>query len=592
MAFFTKMHPSIGANKKQVGNKINKLFIQDENKNTEQIIRILDDINKIPEGKYITNSELSIGNNNSEFAVILLPTSEYLILATQNYTGSCHEISGIRAKISRKYGKESKCKFVNATHEIIRTLRNQSDCTECITDWGENSEVEQIAREIIESAIKQGASDIHLETRRPRATMFFRINGQRIEQPSVSYKTAMAIGNVLYTFHADSSSKDIQWFVDRRMDTSISYVSESNTPVQLRFSSVPIFPVGNISIVIRILKMVSIQNEKEFSLEKLGYSLEHSKDIIDMLVGVQGLVLLVGPTNSGKSTSMRTFVRTIQNRPENTNVKILTVEDPVEYVISDACQIGVSREREDLKNGGSVFQGFLKATLRQDPDVVIIGEIRDEETASVVKDLVLSGRKIISTLHAFSSFAAFPRLKEIGVPSSVLYMDNFISGVIYQRLVPVICPYCKIPVLEAREQGMVDSRLFERLARVIDLTNETVFIKNRIGCEQCKGTGIIGRTVCAEVIVPDKKILELLKAERFTEAEKYWRNFETENEFGRSAMAHAIMKMKAGLLDPHHVESQVGILRVTREITESIPMAPYSYQKEDQGPLINTSLYS
>ena len=357
------------------------------------------------------------------------------------------------------------------------------------------------------------------------------------------------------------------------------------------------FSTENVSIVIRLLKMVAPKNEADYAFDRLGYTDDQAKSITDMLVGIQGLVLLVGPTNSGKSTSMRTFVRTIQTRPGNSSIKVLTVEDPVEYVIQGASQIGVSRDREDLKEAGeSVFQSFLKATLRQDPDVVIIGEIRDNETAVVVKDLVLSGRKIISTLHAFSSFAAFPRLREIGVPPSVLYMDNFISGVIYQRLVPVLCPNCRVPILSARDSGVVDERLFERLSRIVDLSVDEIYIKNKIGCDKCSMTGIVGRTVCAEVVVPDKILLGYLKEDNFSEAEKYWKNLVNGNsEFGNTALAHAISKMKQGILDPHHVESQVGILKVIRE-TDDVQHAAqvcYSPVAEDNfGPLSNASLYS
>lgn len=558
--------------------------------------KIIDDIGALPDGKFIPMSDLSL-TNTADFAILQLGIGDYLIIAAPDYSPHSHEVSGIKGRINRKF-QASKCRFAHATQEVIRTLRDQNEEAKDAAEWGDSSEIESMAREIIEGAIRLGASDIHMETRKPKSQLFFRINGQRVEQPSLSYDTAIAIANVLYTFHADSSSKDVQWFPDRRMDTSIAFTSDAGLAIQLRFSSVPIFPSGNVSVVIRILKMVAPKNEHEFSFDRLGYTDDHAKMITDMLVGIQGLVLLVGPTNSGKSTSMRTFVRTVQGRTGNSNIKVLTVEDPVEYVITGASQIGVSRDREDLKEGGeSVFKGFLKATLRQDPDVVIIGEIRDSETALTVKDLVLSGRKIISTLHAFSSFAAFPRLREIGVPPSVLYMDNFISGVIYQRLVPVLCEHCKVPFLEAAQNGAVDERLFERLSRIVDLQEEPVFVKNKLGCEQCGWMGIGGRTVCAEVIVPDKKLLALLKEEKFTDAEKYWRmSTMGDNEFGSTALAHAISKMRIGMLDPHHVESQVGILKVIREADEIQPeicAAPLVMASvAERTSLSNRNLYS
>jgi type II secretory ATPase GspE/PulE/Tfp pilus assembly ATPase PilB-like protein len=609
MAFFSKIRPSFGKSKDEkpaeaVKKDEKKLFVNTAasgapSQQASSQRKIIDDITALPDGKFVPMSDLSL-TNTADFAIIQLGIGDYLIIAAPDYSPHSHEVSGIKGRINRKF-QASKCRFAHATQEVIRTLRDQNEEAKDAAEWGDSSEIESMAREIIEGAIRLGASDIHMETRKPKSQLFFRINGQRVEQPSLSYDTAIAIANVLYTFHADSSSKDVQWFPDRRMDTSIAFTSDAGLAIQLRFSSVPIFPSGNVSVVIRILKMVAPKNEHEFSFDRLGYTEDHAKMITDMLVGIQGLVLLVGPTNSGKSTSMRTFVRTVQGRTGNSNIKVLTVEDPVEYVITGASQIGVSRDREDLKEGGeSVFQSFLKATLRQDPDVVIIGEIRDSETAMTVKDLVLSGRKIISTLHAFSSFAAFPRLREIGVPPSVLYMDNFISGVIYQRLVPVLCDHCKVPFLEAAQSGSVDERLFERLSRIVDLQEEPVFVKNKLGCEQCGWMGIGGRTVCAEVIVPDKRLLALLKEDKFADAEKYWRmSTMGGNEFGSTALAHAISKMRIGMLDPHHVESQVGILKVIREADEIQPeviLPPSSMgaasPMEDFGALSNASLYA
>lgn len=565
MAFFAKMKPKSAV--PELSRQPNRqVYVNDAEASTGKTVgNAYTNIEEIRPGRYIPLSEFTMQPTNA-FAVLQLDSVTFLILASPEYAPTSHEVSGVKGKIQRKY-KAAQCVFHNATVEIIRLLREQYESTveEKVSPCNA-SEVENFGREIIEKAIEAGASDIHIETRAPKAELFFRVNGARIEQPTLSAEKAKQIANVWYNFHADASSKNTQWYDDRRMDTSIAYKSNAGIDIQLRFSSVPIFPSGNVCIVIRVLKMVAPKNEQEVSFDRLGYTQLHAETITDMLVGVNGLVLLVGPTNSGKSTSMRTFVRTVQKKSGTNNIKVLTVEDPVEYIITDACQIGVSRDREDLKEGGeSVFQGFLKATLRQDPDVVIIGEIRDTETATIVKDLVLSGRKIISTLHAFSAFAAFPRLKEIGVPPSVLYMDNFLSGVIYQRLVPTLCPHCSIPILEA-SSTIIDSRLFERLTRLLSLTEENIRVKNIVGCEHCDNTGISGRTLCAEVVRPDKKMLALLKDDRFSEAEKYWRQTNMiDSEFGSTALAHAISKMRLGQLDPADVESQVGILRVIRE---------------------------
>jgi type II secretory ATPase GspE/PulE/Tfp pilus assembly ATPase PilB-like protein len=273
-------------------------------------------------------------------------------------------------------------------------------------------------------------------------------------------------------------------------------------------------------------------------------------------------VLLAGPTNSGKSTSLQSFIeRIVEHRGRN--IKVITVERPVEYLIPHACQMGVPDARRDLMNrhNGSVFTTLVAATLRQDPDVVMVGEVNDTDSAQNIKQLVLSGRKTLSTLHVYDALSVFTRLRELGVPSSVLLMKGFISGVVFQRLVPQLCSHCSEPLLGAFQAGRVRLGTYERVRACADLSLHHVRVRGA-GCDACDHLSIMGRTVCAEVLLPDETLLEHLAKGQLAAARAHWQEQRRcrIQGLGVSALSHAIAKMRLGLLDPRDIERSMGPL--------------------------------
>ncbi len=418
------------------------------------------------------------------------------------------------------------------------------------------SDVEQFVAEMIEQAAAMKSSDIHIEARSTKANVFFRVNGRRILWREIGFFLAYSVGQVLYV-HADAGSKEVSWNPEAVMDGAINWKLQNGSQYQLRFSSSPIHPSGGFHIVIRMLCM----DVKGVKLAELGYSDAQMRLFDIMTSGASGILLLCGPTNSGKSTTMQALMQNIYARRGDT-IKMITVEDPVEYIIPGACQIPVARNKKMVidERSGSAFTTFLRGTLRQDPDVVMVGEIRDFDSASVVKDLVLAGRKIIATLHTYSALWAWVRLREIGVPWEILTMPGFISGVVYQRLVPVLCPDCSIPILQAQER--IDQETLFRAQQVIDLANDNVRVIGD-GCSRCNMTGIIGRTVCAEFVLPDSNLLRMLSRNDFIDAMNYWKASRigaTSGQMGVTALAHAIYKMKKGILSPIDIEEQIGLL--------------------------------
>jgi len=350
---------------------------------------------------------------------------------------------------------------------------------------------------------------------------------------------------------ADNSSKEVKWQYDKALDTVINYQSEAGQMVQLRFASSPIYPDKSFQIVLRILVMDS---KNAISLQKVGYTDPQSSIIEEMLVGSQGLVLLVGPTNSGKSTSMQAMAKRIMQMRGPT-IKVETIEDPVEYIISGAAQMPVGPN--------AAFNDLLKATLRHDPDVLMVGEIRDAVSADAVKNIVLAGRKVLATLHVYEAMAAFQDLRRSVYPKIVLYMKGFIEGVVYQRLLPVLCS-CAIPWEDALSAGMIDEGVAQRVQRTFLVSEHNLRVHNSEGCELCRShlPGYKGRTVCAEIVRPDERMLDALRRGDQESARAQWLSQTFLNTgFGNSALGHALLLMSQGLVDARDVESQVSIIK-------------------------------
>lgn len=557
---------------------------------------IIDNYRDIPEGTLLSchGGEFPMTEEWREiFAVLRSGNSHYLVVATSSF-GSAHMFE-LRRRMQAAV--LDNIKILHATQSVVQMIYTEGvdssgrakvdgvGSSRSKVGGGTNSrakaggggsssratdgaltDIESLAAEIISAAATERASDIHIETRDRRANVFFRINGTRRFHRELTATNAHSLGVVLYSVHADAGSKEVSWDPNQVMDGALEWVTNEGATYQLRFSSAPIYPTGGFHIVIRLLSMEATG----LDLDALGYSTEQKSMLDIMTSGSSGMVILCGPTNSGKSTTLQAMMARIYARRGDT-IKMISVEDPVEYIIPGACQISVARKRKTLVDDktGSAFTTFLRGTLRQDPDVVMVGEIRDHDSASVVKDLVLAGRKLLATLHTYSALGAYVRLREIGVPWEVLTMPGFVAGIVYQRLVPLICQECSVPLVGAGAARISRETLY-RVQQVADLATDNVRVKGD-GCPKCKESGYIGRTVCAEFVMPDRALLRHLTEGNFLEAERYWRKSGVGAiDGGVSALAHGIHKMRNGLLSPPDIEDQIGLLTSDMILEDSI----------------------
>ncbi len=524
---------------------------------------MISDIKDLPIGHYQNFASMDLPEVfQMHFALLMTPEGQLLML-----TSPMAHLSHLQFELRRRLQRRALDELMplGAIHEleVSQEILQSVHASGGPLSEEVSTSVEVAAWELIDQAIQAKSSDIHVETRGAYAQVFFRVHGERLEQPNISAKRALEMCNVLYGVHADADNKDVSWDEKHLKEAVIEHFSAWGQHVQLRLSSAPIHPAGNFHVVIRLLLM---DEETLRPLHALGYEQVHIECINDMLLGSQGAVFLVGPTNSGKSTSLQAFIEKLYIS-RGRSIKVITVEKPVEYVIKSACQMGVSQHRRDWvdKESGSIYTKYVAATLRQDPDVVMVGEVNDQDSAENIKHLVLSGRKTLSTLHVYEAMGIFARLKEMGIPSSVLFMRHFISGVIFQRLVPLLCQGCAVSFAQARQAGKVSASTYERVKRSSPGHLKHIKVRGK-GCQACAQMGIVGRTVCAELLVPDEVFLGHLSQGNERAARAHWLGQAHLNlkGLGVGVIAHAVLKMHQGLIDPMDIERWIGPIVLER----------------------------
>lgn len=513
---------------------------------------VINDIARVPVGEFIDLTALPkkplATVQAAGFAAIASPSGTSYLLATETSEGRMVMEAFARLRIN----SQGAVVRLRASADVIRIVNERNQKMTADSALSE-TEIEMAAYQLLLDAERRGTSDIHIETRDSHVEVYFRIHGKRMRMGDLSMKRAEAICNYLYDWKSSDSSRGTGWNKGDVQDTMFGVdMGGGRGILNVRFHSAPIHPQGNHQTVMRLLRPASSSGGFR-PLRDIGYTADQTSEIMDMIGGGSGIVVIVGPTNSGKSTTLQSAVRAVQEiRGEN--IKISTIENPVEYEMTGACQMAAS---------SAEFDKYLKASLRQDPDVVVVGEIRDAAAAETTKNLVLAGHKIFSTLHVYEAPTAFARLIQLGVPRGLLSMPGFISGVVYQRLVPVVCPHCSHKYIDIAGRGILTPELEHRLGRTVSLGEDDVRFARVGGCEQCDFLGVVGRTPCAEVLKPDATFLDMVRREDDAGAKAYWLS-QLGSRIGLNgtptALSHAKLKMRMGMLDPRDVEAELSLL--------------------------------
>ncbi|MFY7880869.1 MAG: GspE/PulE family protein [Fimbriimonas sp.] len=365
-------------------------------------------------------------------------------------------------------------------------LHEKSD-NEDAADEADEAPIIRLANLIISQAVIDKASDIHIEPQKECVRVRYRIDGVLSDGMQLPKKVNMPLTSRFKII----SNMDI---AEKRVpqDNRIS-MTVSGKDYDFRVSTLP--TVYGEKIVMRVLDKGGIN----VGLNKLGF-LEHNLMLLeDMCSRTYGIILVTGPTGSGKSTTLYSVLNQINTGDNN----IITIEDPVEYELSGINQCGVN------VRAGMTFAAGLRAMLRQDPDVIMVGEMRDTETATIAMEAALTGHLVLSTLHTNDAPSAPTRLMDMGVEPFLI--SSSIIGILAQRLVRVSCTNCKEPYQVPKKDLMRYG--FQLPQTMIDDPSELVTLYRGTGCDKCKKSGFKGRTGIHELLVLTDDLRDMILKE-------------------------------------------------------------------------------
>ena len=343
-----------------------------------------------------------------------------------------------------------------------------------------NAPVVKMIEYLFKNSIEMRASDIHIEPYEKEIRIRYRIDGRLTNVSTLGIESlAPLITRIKILANLNIAEKRVPQ--DGRIITKVG-----NDEVDLRVSILPV--VNGEKVVIRILKRESYMIGKE----SLGISKENLRKLNNIISSPNGIVLVTGPTGSGKSTTLYTILSDLNKN----DVNIVTVEDPVEYTLDGVNQVNVN------KKAGLTFASGLRSILRQDPDIVMVGEIRDEETAKIAIKAAITGHLVLSTVHTNDAPSTITRLLDMGIEPYLVATS--ISGIIAQRLVRKICSSCK-------EEYMASD--YEKYVFNID-KNKTLKLHRGKGCGHCNGTGYSGRIGIYEIMEITKEHRDIINETR------------------------------------------------------------------------------
>lgn len=358
----------------------------------------------------------------------------------------------------------------------LASLADEIPETEDLLENEDDAPIIKLINAMLGEAIKLGASDIHVETFEKALVVRFRIDGVLREMLRPNRKlSSLLVSRIKVMAKLDIAEKRVPQ--DGRISLRIA-----GRAVDVRVSTMP--SSHGERVVLRLLD----KNNSHLNLADLGMTLSVQHAFADLILKPHGIILVTGPTGSGKSTTLYAGLTDINTKDRN----ILTVEDPIEYELE-----GIGQTQVNTKVNMTFARG-LRAILRQDPDVVMVGEIRDLETAQIAVQASLTGHLVLSTLHTNTASGAITRLEDMGIEPFLL--SSSLLGVLAQRLVRTLCPHCK-------QQHEPDKE--ERALLGVKKGDEVV-IYRAVGCEQCNMTGYRGRTGIHELIVVDEHCRELI----------------------------------------------------------------------------------
>lgn len=438
--------------------------------------------------------------------------------------------------------------------EQIEEVRSLGHSAEASSRDGKNTEMEREALALFAKAADAGASDVHIRVSEAGTDVLFRINGDLVrivEHPTIwgkqlSYTIYHAMADVGSSTFEEQNRQDAQISAGRKLPKGVAGIRVATSP-----------QVGGHIMVLRLLYQMK---DSDATPLDLGFSPLHMGRLDYIKSRSSGITLVTGPTGSGKSTTLQLVLSNMLKEYDGRK-HMITVEDPPEYPIPGAIQTPVtnadSTEKRSLE-----FQKAIRGAMRLDPDVMMIGEVRDLPSARLAIEAAMTGHPVWATLHAVSAFHTFDRLVDLGIPLSQIADTSIITGLVSQRLLKTLCD-CKrqlTSMTRALKEEVPGFDLhMQRFKRATEGHIELLYVKGP-GCSKCGGSGIAGRSVVAEVVATDEPMMAFIRAGKTGDAIEYWK----EHHSGATLVEHASLKVRSGLVDPFMAEEIVGPLDAGR----------------------------
>ncbi len=416
---------------------------------------------------FVSNNLVPLENREDSILIALYDPTDTMLLRTIEI--------GIGKKISLSLTPQKEInRFWSEYFQEDESDNNEVEDVEHMIDIASEAPVVRVVSDITSRAVEMGASDIHLEARGNDLKLRYRIDGILHDFPSPPSGMASAIiSRIKILANLDISERRIP------QDGSIK-LATSFKDVDVRVSIIP--TVHGEGVVLRILDKENINLDMEY----LGFSELSRQQMNELLKKSYGMIVVAGPTGAGKTTTLYACLQMLLDE----SIKIVTIEDPVEFKIPEVTQIQINEK------AGLTFARGLRSMLRHDPDVILVGEMRDAETASISVQSALTGHLVLSTLHANRASQVFSRLIDMGVEPFLGAAS--ILGTVSQRLVRRICQHC-------REEQPIPALIRERFG----IDKDATFFRGR-GCEKCNNTGFKGRLGIYEIIQVTDEIQRLI----------------------------------------------------------------------------------
>ena len=394
------------------------------------------------------------------------PEDLYVVEYLRKITGKRIKIflcsdTKIEEAINRVYGRERNTPDISVNEEDLDAL----------VDLASEAPIIKLVNSIISRAVEEHASDVHIEPSEEDVRIRYRIDGI-LREVDILPKSLLpaVVSRIKIMARLDIAERRLPQ--DGRIKTKAA-----GKDIDIRVATLP--SIYGEQVVMRILD----QSGMDWNIDNLGFEEDTKEKFLEAIRSSHGIVLVTGPTGAGKTTTLYSALRVLNSK----EVKIITIEDPVEYVIPGIVQVQVKPQI------GLTFASGLRSIVRQDPDIIMVGEIRDAETADIAIHAALTGHLVLSTLHTNDAASAITRLVDMGIERFLV--ASSVIAILAQRLVRTICPHCK-------EEIPVPPSVTERFGL------EGHIYRGK-GCDFCKGTGYYGRTGIYELLVVDEDVRKL-----------------------------------------------------------------------------------